>query len=166
MSDNPTLPTAGDKRTTKWVPSTDPDEYTREQVNPKDLLLFSVLNLSHGIEDELDGAIGLTVIVGGQVVSGTAISESTWRSAVTSQWELAGGSEYLGKLFERAAEGNRDNANRRTAANLPVRTRRFLHMRNVVVGSGAEMSLPLWRGSLDDVASWSLGHVAPQSNDQ
>jgi hypothetical protein len=43
--------------------------------------------------DEIGGTFGLTVVVGGQVVSGTAIGASTWRSAVASQRDGAGGGE-------------------------------------------------------------------------
>lgn len=51
------------------------------------------------------------------------------------------------KRFDQVAEGNGDDATHRTDADLPVRTRRFLHMRDVTVGSSAETSLLFWRGS-------------------
>lgn len=150
----------------KWDPKTDPDEYTLDDVAPKDFLLNAALNFAHGIADEGRGSFGLTVTLGGQVLTGTAISRTEWTDGVTTQYEAGGGTEYLRKVYNEANATVAADRERRLAANLPPRARRFLHMREVRVdiGGGSVGVLPFWRGALADVTGWTFGEFTPSDD--
>ncbi len=124
----------------------------------KDFLLDVVLDFGLGDREEPGGSFTLTITTGGQVVSGTAISRSEWMDAVASQYEGAGGTEYLRQLFEKLNERILEERDRRKAADLPTGARGFLHMRDVRIGNGTVWTqVPYWRGALADVSGWSLG---------
>ncbi len=155
---------ATDDKPEKWDPATDPDGYTREEVRPKDLLLDAVLDFTVGRREEPGGSFSLTVLVGGQVVSGMAISRGEWIDAVSTQYEQSGGTEHLRKVFELVNDHIRTEEDRREAADLPTYARRFLHMRDVRIGTGdAWTQLPYWRGALEDVTGWSFGSWNPST---
>lgn len=157
MTDEAVAPAAEDKPA-KWDPATDPDGYTREDVRSKDFLLNVMLDFGLGTREEPGGSFNLTLIVGGQVVSGIAISRGEWMDAVAGQFEGAGGHEYLRKIFDKANDAIVEEEGRRTAADLPTRARRFVHMRDVRIGNGNVWTeVPYWRGALADVSGWSLG---------
>lgn len=163
MTDETAAPAADDKPA-KWDPATDPDGYTRDEVRSKDLLLDVVLDFAIGRREEPGGSFSLTATVGGQVVSGIAISRGEWMDGVASQYEQHGGTEHLRKVFDMVNDRTRTEEERREAADLPTRARRFLHMRDVRVGNGDTWTqLPYWRGALEDVSGWSFGSWNPSS---
>lgn len=48
---------------------------------------------------------------------------------------------------------------RREDAGLPIAARNFVHMRDAKLFTGGqEVPIPLWRGNLGDVSSWSMKH--------
>jgi len=142
----------------KWDEASDPDGYTHEDVRSKDFLLDVVMKFAFGNKEEPGVSFGLTLTLGGQVVSGMAITRGEWMDGVASQYEESGGTEYLRKIFTKVHEGIVADEARREAANLPNRGRRFIHMRDVQIGNGGGWTeAPYWRGALADVTGWSLG---------
>ncbi|MBT1667316.1 hypothetical protein [Curtobacterium flaccumfaciens] len=161
MTDDNAVPTA-DEEPTKWDPSSDPDGYTRDEMRSKDLLLDAVLDFGVGRREEPGGSFNLTVTLGGQMVSGRAISRGEWADAVATQYEQGGGTEYLRKVFDLVNEKIIAEQKRREGADLPIRGRRFLHMKDVRIGIGGKYTeMPYWRGALDDIVGWSLGSWNP-----
>lgn len=163
MTDHTAQPAAeGDPE--KWDPATDPDGYTREDVSPKDFLLDVLLDSTLGTREDGGGSFSLTVTLGGQVVSGTAISRGEWMDSVASQYDQAGGGDFIRKAFDMVQGQIVEEQERREAADLPTGARGFLHMRDVRVGNGGGWAdLRYWRGSLSDVTGWSLGSWSPGS---
>ena len=166
MTDENVTPAPADKPA-KWDPASDPDGYTWEDVSPKDFLLDVVLDFGIGDREEPGGSFSLTITIGGQVVSGMAISRSEWMDAVASQYEGAGGTEYLRQVFDTMNERTVKEMDRRRAADLPRRARAFVHMRDVRIGNGDVWTqVPYWRGALADVSGWSLGSWDRSSLDE
>ena len=154
---------------TLWTSETDPDGYTVDDISPKDWYLETVLTFVHGLSDQHRGGfVGLTVISGGAVVSGLAISRAEWIASLAEQYEQAGAGDtatYLEKFFSEAHADVVTQAKRRMDAELPVRPRSFLHMKDARIGaSDAYTQVPLWRGALTDISGWSLGSWNPKQN--
>jgi hypothetical protein len=157
MTDDATDPDTADEPA-KWDAASDPDGYTRADVRSKDFLLDVLMDFVFGDKEEAGGSFGLTVTLGGQVVSGMAITRGEWMDAVASQYEGAGGTEYLRQVFTKVHEGIVADDERREAADLPSRARRFIHMRDVRIVNGTQWTeMAYWRGALADVTGWSLG---------
>lgn len=160
MDDNetPAAPESKENRP-KWDPATDPDGYTSDDVAPKDFMLDAVLNFVHGMKDEDRGSFGLTVTLGGQVLSGRAISRTEWTEGVAAQYEASNGTKHLREVYDQVNATVTTRHEERRAADLPPRARRFLHMSDVQVdlGGGNFAVLPFWRGALKDVTGWTLG---------
>ncbi|MFB9665746.1 hypothetical protein HP467_01940 [Curtobacterium albidum] len=158
MTDNSVSAIPEPEEPAEWDPATDPDGYTWEDVRPHDVLLDVALNFTTGGRDDTrGGSLSLTVIVGGQVVSGVAISRRDWIDGVTAGYVQAGGTEHLGKLYNEVHEMAVNEWTRRDDAELPARARHFLHMRDVILGVGpGAIKLGYWRGVLADVSGWSF----------
>jgi hypothetical protein len=157
MTDDTAIPEA-DEQPVEWDPATDPDGYTNADIRPKDFMLKVFLDFVVGHREEAGGSAPVTVTLGGQTVSGTAIARGEWIDGVASQYEHGGGSGYLRKTFEMVNEKIVEAQDRRAAADLPGRARHFIHMRDVQIGNGGVVTeRAYWRGSLDDVTGWSLG---------
>jgi hypothetical protein len=149
-----------------WDPDTDPDGYTLDDVSAKDLFLDILLDFSHGSSDEhTGGRLGLTVISGGTVVSGIAISRAEWVSIIVDLYKqpgTAGTAPHVEKLFNSVQDGVEAQAKSREGAGLPARARGFLHMKDARLGVGnVTTQVPLWRGNLADITGWSLGAWNP-----
>lgn len=87
--------------------------------------------------------------------------------AVAAQYEGAGGTEYLRKVFDTVNERTVKAMDRRRAADLPTRARQFVHMRDVRIGNGNVWTqVPYWRGALRDVSGWSLGSWKQSSSSE
>ncbi|WP_146185339.1 hypothetical protein [Microbacterium sp. HMWF026] len=150
----------------------DPDGYTDDDVISKDLLFDLVLSSFVGFKDEaLEGKIGVTLQCGGVTVSGLVISATVWVSAMAEQLREGGATE-LGDSVEKAflalLEDQAEVWDRRDAADLSGRARRFIHMQDVKIFNGdRDVNVPLWRGALRDVSGWSLGswNVKEESTD-
>lgn len=161
MTDD-TVSTPDDEAVEKWDPETDPDGYTWDEVEPKDWYLDTLLSLTLGVaDDRLDSFMTLTVISNGAVVSGRAISRQAWVAGTIAQYEQAGveGSG-ISETFAKLNDGEAAEVKRRRDAELPILARRFLHMKDVRIGTGpnpATVRVPLWRGALSDITGWSPG---------
>jgi hypothetical protein len=161
MTDDTAVATANEKPE-KWDPASDPDGYTPAEVRSLDLLLDAVLDFGIGRREEPGGSFNLTVTLGGQVVSGKAISRGEWADAVAAQYEQGGGTEHLRKVFDMVNKRIIEDQERREEADLPTLGRRFLHMKDVRIGIGDQWTeMPYWRGSLKNIVGWSLGSWNP-----
>lgn len=154
-----------------WTPDGDPDGYTFEDVRPKDSYLQTILSFYTGMNDQGEGAIGLTLQLNGSIVSGIAISRKAWIDGTVESLTTAAGSEMgeaVGSVFNLINDKHIERQEARDKADLPVRHREFVHMKDVRVtvgGANDYYGLPLWRGSLDDVTGWSLGSWNPPRED-
>lgn len=154
-----------DAEVPKWDEANDPDGYTRAELAPKDWTLSHVLDFTIGPRDDDEGSVGLTVVSGGVVVSGIAISEAEHNKILLQQLRDAGADEtaqWVGKLLDKQIALVTTKREERVAADLPYAARRFLHMRDARIYHGDSwVNAPLWRGILADVSSWSLGTHKP-----
>lgn len=160
--------TANVDPTPSWAPENDPDGYTFDDVQPKDFYLETVLNFVHGLSDEHQGAVGLTVTSNGALVSGLAISRAEWIAGVVEQYKQAGAGEtahYIESLFSEHHGDIVAEKARRSDADLPTRARGYLHMKDARIGTGTSYTeVGLWRGNLVDITGWSLGSWNPQQS--
>ena len=144
-----------------WDEATDPDGYTREDVVPRDIYLDLIISMVTGEDDRReDGAIGLTMQVGGHTVSGLVISRAEWISRFTDSMAEAGDdvSKAVNRAFRHFHDQGGEERARREAAGLPAGTRAFVHMKEVrISGADGPLVVDLWRGRLADVTGWSLG---------
>jgi hypothetical protein len=89
-------------------------------------------------------------------------------AGVVDQYRQAGADEtavYIEKVFNHAHDLVIERAKGRGEADLPSRARRFLHMKDVRLGTGDVWTqVPLWRGALADITGWSLGSWNPTHN--
>lgn len=144
-----------------------------------DAVLEMCLNL---VSDETGtGSIGLTITIGGVVVSGLAITEQEYFRLLGDQLgqafaRIAG--EQLGTTmrdqlteFGRRAYEERQKAKAQLdelASTLPegeklpaeqveATRRRYIHFKDARIFNGNHIHLPLWRGRLADVTGWAGG---------
>lgn len=163
MTDDLTTETTEDAEREPWDPENDPDGYTREDVQPKDIYLDTLLTFLIGSNDQGGGSVGLTIQLNGSLVSGLAISRKAWLDATIASLTSAAGEGLggpVGTVYNVINEKQLERYERRDSADLPTRRRDFIHMKDVRVtvgGANEFYELPLWRGSLDDVTGWSLG---------
>lgn len=150
-----------DESAKPWDPSTDPDGYTRDEISPKDGYLDTILDFTHGLNDEsLVGHVGLTVITGGALVSGLAISRAAWIAGMVDAYAQASPdtAPHIEKIYNRRHGSVLSMAAGRDAADLPTLARLALHMKDVQISiGGVTTNVSLWRGSLADVTGWSFG---------
>ncbi|AZS44060.1 hypothetical protein BWL13_01642 [Microbacterium oleivorans] len=147
-----------------WDPASDPDGLTWEDVQSRDAYLDFLLDLYFDTADQGRGALGLTLTVGGAVVSGIAISRAEWieRSvALLASPDTTPASEHLDQIWNRLHGRYVEVSKRRDDAGLPIRARRFVHMRDVRILNGHSTDVSLWRGALADVSGWTIGSWNP-----
>lgn len=159
MSDNTT--NYDDVTPLRRLGADDPDGYTDEDISSKDFVLDVVMSGYVGFKDELEGSISMTIQCGGNIVSGMVISETAWTSLMCEQLR-EGGSPALADaaeeaLLRRLADAGEEH-DRRDAADLNGRARRFIHMQDAKIFDGErDVNVPLWRGAMKDISGWSLG---------
>ncbi len=169
MTDEDQVPDDQDDDVQPWDPDTDPDGYDYERVKRKDWYLDLALDLTFGMDDDnAEGFIGLTITSNGALVSGLAISRRAWIDATVEQYKQAGADEsWIQKFYTEFHEDNLAEAKRRRDARLPQQARRFLHMRDVRIGTATDyVQVPLWRGALADVTGWSFGSWNPKRDSE
>ncbi len=145
---------------------------------PDDLLaiLVNVLNrFTERPDDRETEGIGITLTVGGAVITGQMISNTAWFDDMDQKIQDAGGGPWA-TVFSAKAEGLRaqlgeasaaeqaveDLADRFAAAVYQVGQTGLIHLKNARVltpGSGA--GIPgngmHWRGRLTEVSGWAFG---------
>ena len=147
--------------------STDPDRVTLADVRAHDIYLDALLDMVVGpidAHDNKDRWLSLTVTAGGVTVSGRAISPDAWAKKMESEVAKvhAGVAEGFTSFHETVSRLFDEMQERREKENRPQPTRRFLHMSDVTIfaNTGAPLRLPLWRGQLREVTSWTLGALS------
>lgn len=137
------------------------DEDLFDDQPAKDLVLVLLLDLILGFNDEMEeNNFGLTVTSNGAVVSGLAVSRRRWSRELAGLLEdgapqvseaLAG---WLTKAFDRTSELNE----KRLQNDVSPVSRTFLHLSKArIYTPNGNLDVPVWRGSLADITSWSLG---------
>ncbi|CAL4859993.1 hypothetical protein [Microbacterium sp. MM2322] len=163
MTDPTTEPDASTPAV-KWDPASDVDGYAWEDVRSRDPYLDFMLDRYFDVADQARGALGLTLMVGGAVVSGIAISRAEWIERTLTDFQPSNSAvveEYLRPIWSHLHDHTVEESNRRDEADLPTRARRFIHLREVRILNGATMNVSTWRGDLASVDAWSLGSWNP-----
>ncbi|MCC3276388.1 hypothetical protein LJ753_10955 [Arthrobacter sp. zg-Y20] len=147
--------------------STDPDRVTLADVRTHDIYLDALLDMvlgPIGVHDDNDRWLSLTVTAGGVTVSGRAIGPDTWAKKMESEVAKVhpGVAEGFTSLHENVSKLFDEMRRRREEENRPQTARRFLHMSDVTIfaNTGAPLQLPLWRGQMCEVSSWTLGTLS------
>ena len=111
--------------------------------------------------EESTGSFGLTLTVGGSVISGTVIPVMTWHRLWTEDIReqgarlIADGLEQVQATIVARAKFVDDQ---RELEERPRIARRFIHMRDVSIWTGTQrFDVPLWRGPMNAVTGWSMG---------
>lgn len=150
-------------------------EFTEEQEKLRDELAFKTflacdhelemfLNMMFGSDDENEGVyFGMTFVVEGAVVSGTAISEKDWSRGFNEALTEAGvtnPAEDRKRIANLVAEGlaamEKPESN---DSEWPKSPRRYIHLLNATTGQG--MRLLNARLDLRKVSAWSFGGWTP-----
>lgn len=136
-------------------------ELSTEQVTPYDYPLELVLNALAGGDRSFD----LTVLVDGELVTGTAIGKEAWVSAWMGQLRVGGMPEEAATELERhlleVHASIDETVERLRAADKQAPRREYLYMRDVRFVGMPDTVWPLWRIRLSQVAGWSLGAWKP-----
>jgi hypothetical protein len=146
----------------------DPDGLTPAQLQPKDWALELLVNMTVDLGTSAENSIGLTVTVGGMLVSGMVIHREKWAELLVAQMRAAGGTgnaEVIAAALSTAIGGRHAAATamqeRRDQSSLPAPVRRFLHFRDARVYTPDHwQELPLYRVAIEDVSGWALGSHA------
>lgn len=147
----------------------------------KDHMLQVLVSTINNIED---GAYGITLTVGGVVVTGTLIPNTSWMREVAELHPLGpDGGEGIRVLFStfqeelekgRAGEELLREAEERglpehmVAAAQGTHSTEFSHLKRVWFMSQAQpdnLERSYWRGSLKDVTGWCPGSLVPPPED-
>jgi hypothetical protein len=150
----------------KWSRKIDPDRARRKDLIAHDLLLEDLLSLTIEVPGGKDNNIGISLIVDGVLVMGSAIPREKWGELYVAQIREAtalgdGGTvlaDGLEKLTNFRFEKSRETYERRKSVDLPTPAQRFLHLKNVLIFTpGEHQTMPLMRVQISSIASWSLG---------
>jgi hypothetical protein len=142
--------------------STDPHGYTREDLRAADGLLDFFLTIALGVE-ESESNFGITLSVGGQLVSGNAISRGTWQklwmqSVRTANADFADAME---PAYDRLMGFYLDHLKEREEGDLPRPPHGYIHLRDAALWQGGTpIEIGLWRGRLDRLDGWSMGVIS------
>jgi hypothetical protein len=140
----------------------DPDGVTREQLTGIDGALELYLDLLFGPNQERpDSRAGLTLMVPGGLVSGTAVSFHNWiRLCADSMREghAVPMGEAFQEMFTDGLEYLREDAADRQERGLPSVAQRFIHLKDVTVFAGPHCyTLPFWRVRIKQISGWAPG---------
>ena len=150
----------------RWSRKTDPDRAHRRDLTPHDLLLEDLLSLTIDVPGGIENNIGVSLIVDGVLVMGSAIPREKWAELYVEQIRQATAmgesgtvlADGLEKLTKFRFEKGRETHDRRRNADLPTPAQRFLHLRDArVFTPGQHMDLELMRVQISSIASWGLG---------
>ncbi|MGT2426597.1 hypothetical protein [Amnibacterium kyonggiense] len=146
-----------------YDPDNDPDGYPADAMVPNDWMLETFVRHFTGPDDKSESTIDLTVVVGGVLVTGVLISGDEHTRLMEERMEQAapGFLDGYRTIAHAADEARREQYERRTAADLPLPARRFLHLKDVTIfGGSTTANVPLWRGLMDSVTGWTFGKLS------
>ena len=141
----------------------DPDGLTKDDFgDDQDPLLQLLLWVVPGQSDS-GQSVGITVMVNGVVISGSAVSFAQWQKLWTA--ELTAASKPLRDGFEAVLKTWADESaalvERRDAADLPTPPSPFLHLSNAeIITGGFRRRLGLMRVRRARIDAWTLGQPA------
>ncbi|MEU1466634.1 hypothetical protein ABZ434_00180 [Streptomyces sp. NPDC005761] len=119
-----------------------------------DLQLQLLLQL---LDREMRSGLPLTLTVPAGVLHGDVIGHEAWKADwARSLRQVEGeGANLIAEYPETVDQGIKELHADEDARRLP----RWIHLRDatLVLGGGASLRLPLWRGRLSDVSGWALG---------
>ncbi|GIG40498.1 hypothetical protein Cph01nite_22600 [Cellulomonas phragmiteti] len=141
----------------------DPDGFTRDDMLPADGILDIFLTAVLGYKDT-DASVGITVSIGGALVSGTAIPRGRWQQLWFDSMRAAapGLTTALEPHFDRQLDATAEVYDRRDKAGLPIPALKHLHLRDVTMwNTSQQVHLPIWRARLDRLDGWSIGTLGP-----
>lgn len=112
----------------------------------------------------------MTPLSGGQVIRGHLITAHDWTNHLENLLQVVDvdgqqDAELQGQWAQAFDDwdAERDElSENRVAAGLPDPESRFIHMRNVTIGSANAtkgVQVPTWRGLVDSIDGWSIGGV-------
>lgn len=157
----------------RWNPKNDPDGIRRRDLRENDWILNTLLDLTVDLGSSTENNIGLSVTVGGTLVSGTVIHRDKWAELLVEQMSGAAGqgtditpiTEALGKMIRQGHDDYAEMAARRDEQDLPNPARRFLHFRDARVHTpGQWQDSALWRVQVLEITGWSLGRHEPEDS--
>lgn len=139
----------------------DPDGYGLNDFVSKDWALDLLLDEMFGhLDQNQDTSFSITLNVGGVIVSGLAIPSDAWAGLFASRLSEAHqqSGEVFQELWNRFRADTKEKMKDRDAEGLPVLARRYIHLRDARVFSGAGvLEMGLWRGLVEEVSGWSIG---------
>ncbi|MGW6208327.1 hypothetical protein ACWF9B_32375 [Streptomyces sp. NPDC055089] len=109
------------------------------------------------LDKELRSGLPLTLSLPAGVLHGDVIGHEEWKAEWTrSLRQVEGeGADLIAEFPETVDQGIKELSAGEDTRRLP----RWIHLRDatLMVGGGAPLRLPLWRGRLSDVSGWALG---------
>jgi hypothetical protein len=143
----------------------DPEEerkaiYAEEDLRDEELDL--VLKFIFGMNGEhKDGSVGITVSVGGTVISGNAVNYQVWNDLVIEGIRAAGAdgvADAMRRVSNTRDEVHEKMVERREKHGVPAPPFGYLHLRDarLITGSAALSGPGLWRVRTDRIDGWSF----------
>lgn len=136
-------------------PQTEADEQTPEPVVIETITDYYLVLLTTLLENLGEGSnLGITLNTTGGLVYGDLITHDAWEKLWISGVTEA--SDFVGDVFSQVLQARREEeAADGDDGSGPVR---YLHLKNATSMSGTDKyRVGLWRGSLAQVAGWSMG---------
>jgi hypothetical protein len=136
-------------------------EFSETDLKTDDFFLELMLRTFLG--HQLEGNFSLTLLYGGSIVSGDAISHARWLTGWIDQLEQAGveGLDELRPMFEERRQKAIDLDERMRAADREVLPPRFVHLIDATIyNGGVTHDVKYWRGPISRISGWSLGKYA------
>lgn len=126
-------------------------------VGGDDMLMF----LASFAQDTAGTEIGMTVSVGGTVVSGNVIGRNAWLDLIAEQGNRQGGNggtflASLAEVYKRPTRDDDDDTPQRFG---------FLHFKDAAILMGPTMSPRgmLWRVRIEEVTAWTFSVISATS---
>jgi len=136
-------------------PQTEADEETPEPVVIETITDYYLVLLTKLLENLGEGSnLGITLHTNGGMVYGDLITHDGWEKLWISRVTEA--SDYVGDVLSQVTQARREDEDAdEDDGSRPVR---YLHLKDATYVSGTtKYRLDLWRGSIAQVAGWSLG---------
>lgn len=130
-----------------------------EKIADSDHDLHFALDTYLGYQDQQDeGALSLTLVANGAVISGTAINRSRWLQIHRHPFDL---DERSMAVFDDEEKFVTELQQRRKAVReeleVPPTPRTFINLKDVTVRNGSDvLSLPAMRVYVDSISAWSM----------
>ncbi|WP_434998682.1 gas vesicle accessory protein GvpU [Vibrio scophthalmi] len=131
-----------------------------DPIDGVDWYIQNMISLAnHGID------VGITLTVGGTVMSGKLISGKKYFDLVTEQIESSLSDENFKKVFVSFLESNSARY-QGSPSEMPATQNAYIHLMDAKIFDSQGNSIPtneglLWRGKLDSISGISIGTISP-----